>query len=468
MTLDGRTHIAHRVTVDIALSADAATPVERHLREWCVEELLEELDGVATELCPPDLYVLLPRLEIDLRLEALPWTADGHGIRRASIRDAMREGLRDALRAVPRTLTREERLQSIAVEYLRHGMLPDGATRDSLDQGFEMLRQEAAQDRVTALRALRLLQYPPALERWISALGIEALFPLIGSATAVAPSVWRLWLERTVTVLRQFHTRFHAVEFETLLRRVMPAITIPFTDAREVFRIMLEGLRIASPPRQDTASPVRGMPPDIIADALASIDASWKDIPSRVDEHPSAVPAHHPDRIAPAEVPQPEAAFAANAGLVLLAGFLPRFFTAVEARRDNGTLIDAARLPMLLHHLATGGTEAGEWELLLPKILSGLEPADSCDSAITLTDPERAEAESLLRAVIGHWNRLHNVSADGLRAAFLTREGRLRREDDAWRIAVRGEAQDILLQFVPWQYSIIRLPWMGRMLVVDW
>jgi hypothetical protein len=467
VTLDGRTHIAHHVTVDIALTADPAVPVERHLRDWCVEELLEEFDRAASELCPPDLYVLLPRLDIDLRLDALPWTGDGGGKRRKLIRDAVYEGLRRALRSSAPALTREERLRLIALEYLRHGMLPDGVTSARLDEAFRELLRDVAQDRETARRALRLLRLPSALQRWIRALGDDALILVLASATVVAPSVWWRWLERTAVVLREFHAYFRSADVPALLRRIVLLVERPFTGARDVFRVALEQLRIDAPMSEDQAE-ARFAEPDIVAAMLAAIDSGWTE--SRPALPDASVDESGPriDKAAAFDVPPPETAFAANAGLVLLAGFLPRFLTAVQARREDGTLADAARLPMLLHCLACGGTEAGEWELLLPKILSGLEPADSCDTAITLTDLERAEMESLLQAVIGHWNRLQNVSADGLRAAFLTREGRLRREDDAWLLEVHGEAQDILLQFVPWQYSIIRLPWMRRMLTVDW
>lgn len=467
MTLDGRMHIAHRVTVDIALTADAAAPVERHLRDWCVEELLEEFDRAASELCPPDLYVLLPRLDIDLRLDAPPWMADRKKLRRRMISDAVNEALRSALRTASPALTREERLRSIAIEYLRHGMLPDGVTRDTLDRGCQELLRDIVQDREIAQRVLLLLRLPAVLQRWIRTLSADALLALIGSATAVAPSVWQRWLERTITVLQEFHAHFHGADFTALLRLVIPVIEIPFTDAQKVFQIVLDRLRITSASAM-YAGDAGHTEPAFIASVLRSIDSAWTGLYASEQVTALETSARRSAQTRAWEVSAPETASVANAGLVLLAAFLPRFLTAVRARNEDGTLADAARLPMLLHYLATGSIEAAEWELLLPKILSGLEPADACDIAIALSDLERKEVESLLQAVIGQWNRLQNVSADGLRAAFLTRAGRLRREDDAWRLAVRGEAQDILLQFMPWQYSIIRLPWMRRMLTVDW
>ena len=44
---------------------------------------------------------------------------------------------------------------------------------------------------------------------------------------------------------------------------------------------------------------------------------------------------------------------------------------------------------------------------------------------VELTDEELAEADALLTAVIGHWERLGNISIDGLRDGYLRRDGRL-------------------------------------------
>jgi len=53
VTSDGDTHIAHRVEVDIRLTAPPDTVDEMRIRDWCADELLEELAVSYTHLTLP-------------------------------------------------------------------------------------------------------------------------------------------------------------------------------------------------------------------------------------------------------------------------------------------------------------------------------------------------------------------------------------------------------------------------------
>ena len=55
-----------------------------------------------------------------------------------------------------------------------------------------------------------------------------------------------------------------------------------------------------------------------------------------------------------------------------------------------------------------------------------------------------------------------------IRQSFLQRDGWLSRDDAGWRLRVDTQAYDVLLQTLPWQISLIRLPLMTSPLFVDW
>lgn len=74
----------------------------------------------------------------------------------------------------------------------------------------------------------------------------------------------------------------------------------------------------------------------------------------------------------------------------------------------------------------------------------------------------------MLQAVISHWNALGGTSVQGLRETFLQREGRLQRDEDAWRLRVAPRPFDMLLDRLPWGYATLKLPWMKEVLHVDW
>ena len=79
----------------------------------------------------------------------------------------------------------------------------------------------------------------------------------------------------------------------------------------------------------------------------------------------------------------------------------------------------------------------------------------------------RDEAESLLRAVIGHWKALKDTSPDGLREAFLARPGLLYL-DEPPRLHVETRSYDMLLRRLPWSFELVALPWLRRPIHVRW
>ena len=163
-----------------------------------------------------------------------------------------------------------------------------------------------------------------------------------------------------------------------------------------------------------------------------------------------------------------EGIYIENAGLVILHPFLPRFFEALNIATED-KLLQPERALCLLHFLTTGRSLAPEYELVLPKILCNVPLETPVASDLALTMEEKEEASALLLAVIRHWEVLRNTSPDGLRGTFLVRPGKLSLRDNGdWLLQVESNSFDILLEQLPWGISMIKLPWMGKMLLVEW
>lgn len=160
--------------------------------------------------------------------------------------------------------------------------------------------------------------------------------------------------------------------------------------------------------------------------------------------------------------------YIAGAGAVLLAPFLPQLFSNL-GWADGKVLKQADKAAVMVHYLVWGRDDYHEWELLLPKLLCGL-PLEALvpSGAVQLAGDERTAADELLQSAIAHWAVLKSTSPDGLRDAFLQREGRLTEKAGAWRLLVQPAAHDVLLQHLPWTFGIARLPWMEEPLYVDW
>lgn len=159
-----------------------------------------------------------------------------------------------------------------------------------------------------------------------------------------------------------------------------------------------------------------------------------------------------------------------NAGLILLHPYLSFFFDALELREGQQFKDEAAkhRAVQLLGYLAYGEEDIPEWDLVLPKILCGIQPAEPVRRFIPLTDIEKTEANELLAAVISHWNALGNTSPDGLRGNFLLREGKLEWKEEEWQLYVTQQAYDMLLNQLPWGFSVVGLSWMPWLIKTVW
>lgn len=171
------------------------------------------------------------------------------------------------------------------------------------------------------------------------------------------------------------------------------------------------------------------------------------------------------------KVPGPvlkEGVYVAQAGLVLLHPFLPRLFEALDIAH-GAELVAPERALCLLHFLATGQRAAPEYELALPKLLCNVPMESPVDTLAGPTIDEQQEAAALLNAVIGHWDALRDTTVDGLRSAFLMRAGKLaQREDGDYLLQVEAKSLDILLDQLPWGFGTIKLPWMSKILWVEW
>lgn len=222
------------------------------------------------------------------------------------------------------------------------------------------------------------------------------------------------------------------------------------------------------------------VPPGAARVALTQIAQAWPkpagatDVPASPVERAS--PAPDTARViasaprgphTPAHIDLDEGLFIDCAGAVLLHPFLPALFERLGIAADDN-LLEPDRALAVLHYLATGSRRAPEYALVLAKLLCGLPLDEPAGAPVEVTDAEVAEAELLLAAVIEHWAALGDASPDALRGTFLTRPGKLSRRGDDDVLQVEPQSFDILLDRLPWGIGAVRLPWMTKLLWVEW
>lgn len=173
------------------------------------------------------------------------------------------------------------------------------------------------------------------------------------------------------------------------------------------------------------------------------------------------------------EAVQPECIGITNAGLCLLALWLPRLFDILglltEDRKDLKDTEARIRAIFILQRLVTDEKrEYREQELAFNRILTGCPFHVPLPKALELTGSEMQTIESMLAGVKANWNKLRNTSVKGFQHSFIERPGRMERREDKWVLYVEERAYDILLDSLPWSYRQIRLPWLKKKLNVLW
>ncbi|MBX3616327.1 contractile injection system tape measure protein [Nitrosomonas sp.] len=166
-----------------------------------------------------------------------------------------------------------------------------------------------------------------------------------------------------------------------------------------------------------------------------------------------------------------EEIFIDNAGLVLAAPYLPRLFTLLGLINDDA-FVDrhaAERSVHVLQYLVNEQSQSPEYQLTLNKILCGISTGIPICSEIELAAQEQETIEGLLRGMIQNWKTIGNTSISGLRETFLQRKGILQlKEDGMWYLTVEPGVFDMLLDSLPWSFSVIKHAWMERAIHVTW
>ncbi|TXI95112.1 MAG: hypothetical protein E6Q34_03595 [Burkholderiaceae bacterium] len=159
-----------------------------------------------------------------------------------------------------------------------------------------------------------------------------------------------------------------------------------------------------------------------------------------------------------------------NAGMVIIAPYIQRLFSILELTKNNAFVDDnaAQRAVHLLQYVVTGETSTPEYQLALNKLLCGIHGGLPIVAGIDLSEHEKTVVEQMLNGVISHWSALGKTSIAGLRQTFLVREGQLRYDEESWQLRIPTSTFDMLLDRLPWSFSMIRLPWMRAPLHVKW
>gem|GEM_PF-6544282 len=175
----------------------------------------------------------------------------------------------------------------------------------------------------------------------------------------------------------------------------------------------------------------------------------------------------------PQEFPVPDT-YIDNAGLVLLAAFLPSLFGELGwfDGAAFGSDVVHQRAVLLTQHLVRPSDMIPEYSVHLNKLLCGYPSSATLPLSFDEDNGfEQERASALLSSVLRQWTlngNPINASVSALRESFLHRRGKLVRRHNGWLLHVEQKAYDVVLNGLTWNIRMIQLPWMKEALWVEW
>jgi len=475
------THHIRRQVLDLELPREpGAYALQQQFGQVFQEKVLPQLDKLFSELAPEGVVLRIPALEIDLgRLREQGWEEEftERCVQQAKLQ--MQELLVRKDQELPATAAHWFSPANMALrilsDFLTSGQLPWYASDWTVRRLEEKLRIiiEEHPSMVAAEISPVLLEKTKILQR----LHWQFSPPIADQLVEAVLALKEGWLSQA---RRQVERRINTtvsrkvwIQFQRVLPQALPSAARKVDPSAELITRLLGKAHIPTAERSaDYSRPVEEAKQEQKKDDSNRPDSTLPtdSMPSFSRQADAAEPTG--SSAATNTITDREHWPAAVAGLVLLGVYLNPFFEELELTRDKAFCSEAHqhRAVHLLYYLATGKMEAEEPVLLLPKLLCGMPLADPVPAQVDLFAAEIAECDNLLQAVVNNWSALKNTSPDGVRQGFLDRQGLLYPPEgrSQWELRVERQAQDLLLDRLPWGFAITKLPWMELPLQTEW
>ncbi|MGO4710106.1 contractile injection system tape measure protein [Chryseobacterium sp. 2TAF14] len=169
------------------------------------------------------------------------------------------------------------------------------------------------------------------------------------------------------------------------------------------------------------------------------------------------------------DLSQDDEQYIKNAGLILIHPFIKPFFEHCDLLHpETQQLTDPELGAHLLHYIATGKTNAPEYEMVFEKFLCNIPMHQSINRHIKLSRKHKAHAKNVIESVQHNWNPMKKSSVALLQNEFFQRSGKLVVSDHDYMLTVEQKTQDILLEKLNWGLGLVKLSWKDKFLFVKW
>lgn len=458
--MNDNTHIIQKLFIELSVPCSEDTfGLSQRLEQLLQERLYPKLEPVFDRLSGSGQWMELDKLEIDLG-ELSMQQNDDQWLDQAY--KQFRDIIESAVASASQTTAKDRPHQQIdcLAYFLQQGHLPWWAGELDLEKLLE--EQIDRQPR----KMLALLKSPIARKRWIAQFPDrlhQALLDALAIHLPVSLAAWqdhvtflprqqagKVYWQTTWSIVQAQESAWDDHEWQAQLLRNLFAAGNEKFNVTDVSNQLAKLNHLLKDFDQVLASE---------ASLREFLAGQTKDVTPSTPQNLSRNPAKEPDGI-----------YVPLAGTVLVHPFLPTLFGKTNLLEGENFRDFAAqeRAVHLLYYIATRQQQPMESEVVLLKLLCGLQPETLITREIALSTDETSEAERMLQALIEHWPIIQDTTTEELRGTFFIREGKLTSADLGWRLTVEQTGFDVLLSKLPWGLSPIMHPWMDRMLWVEW
>ena len=495
--MKGSVHTIQKTVVEVNYSGHARGLDVQKKVEACISQLMPEIERILNEYDEKELVLSIDAVNLNILLEGENWQKEWVNQFRIALTEKFASLHSGNLSGHGiSTLTPGTHVQSTLLYYLKNGYLPWNVAGKSQEEWRIRVKKLFGSDvqPVFIRDLLELIRENDASRiRLIREIPFDSFLEFLKTNEShLIPTVRSLTKDVTLlmTIIRRYSSGIYENDrVATLLMGVLSGDAYAEEQCLELLAEKLTAL--PSAPLRKNITRNKQLVTSVLGETFHSgfmilmqqlVKEIWTDkkgwlsktakqgTPSQFQEVEAEVfqKAKNTIRRDEFEKEQQEGIYISNAGLIILAPFLPMLFKNTGLWNGE-VLTQTDKAVCMTGFLAKGNTFIHESELVLPKILCGLEPDSPVDMELFTAD-ERVfqETGQLIESAIEYWDVLKNTSVEGLRESFILRDGKLVRKDKEWILRVEQRSYDLLLQQLPWNISMIRLPWMQAMVYTEW
>ena len=455
-------HIIRNVSVEYHYDSSADPfDLRQEADDWSRRQLQETLEEVLRSFDDYEEHICIDKLSININTEAEGWQREATDMFRHELFKQVRSyASKDSNISGQKIISQQDFTADLLIHFFLHGSFPWWSsivsTNDFTDAVTQMLSAPLQQSTIEKL--MHSFEYVISRERAANVLGAKLLGELL---FIILPDKKQKLQQFQVDceVLMDHVKEEGKSYFQKIVKTAMMNSAFDTGIVADLFRESIERglLPIQMLQSATVSSPEIRQAITFLGNLSAESELSKDDIKALHPVGSQELYDHHRE----------DEIYIPNAGLVILAPFLSTLFSRLGLL-DDVIITNRAFAVCLTQYLVTGNDKMEEFELVLPKILCGLEPEELIDTAIIPTAAHKKEADELLQSVIEYWSILKNTSAEGFRDSFLQRKGKLSFNNNKWWLQVEQRSYDMLLRQLPWTIHMIRLPWIKHMIETEW